>query len=87
MFNALGYGVYFFFASLMVLSIFFVFFLVPETKGIPLEAMDGLFKTRPVWRAHGKIMNELRERDEEWRQNVHGVGVGVGKESVMTVDE
>jgi hypothetical protein len=77
MFNALGYGVYFFFASLMILSIFFVFFLVPETKGIPLEAMDRLFKARPVWRAHSKVMKELRERDDEWRQNVQGVDVGV----------
>lgn len=34
------YGTYFFFASLMVLAAFFVFFLIPETKSVPLEAMD-----------------------------------------------
>jgi MFS family permease len=43
MFTAMGYGVYFFFASLMILSILFVFFSLPETKGIPLESMDRLF--------------------------------------------
>ena len=32
-----GCGVYFFFATMMILSIIFVFFLIPETKGIPLE--------------------------------------------------
>ncbi|KAI0975190.1 general substrate transporter [Xylaria arbuscula] len=72
LFAAWGYGAYFFFASLMVLSIFFVFFLVPETKGIPLEAMDRLFQERPVWRAHDRIMEVLREQDEEWRRNIDG---------------
>ena len=32
-----GCGVYFFFASMMLVSIFFVFFLVPETKGYVFE--------------------------------------------------
>ncbi|TRX91551.1 hypothetical protein FHL15_007556 [Xylaria flabelliformis] len=72
LFNALGYGVYFFFASLMALSIIFVFFLIPETKGVPLEAMDGLFKERPVWRAHGRVMEKWRLQDEEWRRNANG---------------
>ena len=35
-----GCGVYFFFASMMLLSIIFVFFLIPETKGIPLESSE-----------------------------------------------
>ncbi|RWA03078.1 hypothetical protein EKO27_g12026 [Xylaria grammica] len=72
LFDALGYAVYFFFASLMVLSIVFVFFLIPETKGVPLEAMDRLFEERPVWRAHGRVMEYLREHEEEWRRNVDG---------------
>ncbi|KAI8947866.1 quinate permease [Xylaria longipes] len=65
LFNALGYAVYFFFASLMALSIIFVLFLIPETKGIPLEAMDRLFEERPVWRAHENIMERLRTQDEK----------------------
>ena len=35
-----GCGVYFFFASMMLVSILFVFFLIPETKGIPLESSE-----------------------------------------------
>lgn len=37
MFDSMYYGVYMFFASLMICSAVFVFFLIPETKGIPLE--------------------------------------------------
>ncbi|KAL1956995.1 hypothetical protein VTO42DRAFT_6484 [Malbranchea cinnamomea] len=64
MFTKMGYGVYFFFASLMVLSVFFIFFLIPETKGIPLESMDQLFTSKPVWRAHAKVLAHLQETNE-----------------------
>ncbi|KAK2592393.1 hypothetical protein QQS21_009912 [Conoideocrella luteorostrata] len=74
MFNAWGYGVYFFFASLMILSVVFVFFLIPETKALPLEAMDRLFKIKPTWRANGILMKELRVEEEEFRNNANGVG-------------
>ncbi|KAI9170734.1 Quinate permease [Paramyrothecium foliicola] len=70
MFNAWGYGVYFFFASLMIISAVFVFFCIPETKSIPLEMMDKLFETKPVWRANKMLMEELRLNDEEFRHNV-----------------
>lgn len=68
MFAAMGYGVYMFFASLMMLSVLFVWFLLPETKGIPLEAMDRLFEVTPVWRANAAIMAELHLQDEEFRR-------------------
>lgn len=38
-----GYGTYFLFASFCVVMFFFVWFFVPETKGISLERMDELF--------------------------------------------
>ncbi|KAI1122018.1 quinate permease [Nemania abortiva] len=87
LFNALGYGVYFFFASLMVLSIFFVFFLVPETKGIPLEAMDRLFAERPVRRAHGEVMEYLHVQDGEWRRNVDGADLSQDEKMATAVDQ
>lgn len=59
MFEEWGYGVYFFFASLMFVSVVFIFFLVPETKSIPLEKMDRLFEIRPVHRANATVMSEL----------------------------
>lgn len=65
MFAEMGYGVYFFFASLMILSAIFVFFLIPETKGIPLESMDQLFATNPIWRAHTRVLGIIEQEREE----------------------
>ncbi|CAK5268045.1 unnamed protein product [Mycena citricolor] len=62
MFQAMGYGVYLFFASLLVLSVPFVIFVVPETKQIPLERMEELFASdlKP-WKAHGVVMARVHE--------------------------
>ena len=79
MFAAMGYGVYFFFASLMILSIIFVYFLIPETKGVPLESMDQLFDIKPVWRAHGQMLAQLREDEERFRNDVEAAGIDMGK--------
>ncbi|KAL2828510.1 general substrate transporter [Aspergillus cavernicola] len=70
MFTSMGYGVYFFFASLMILSIIFVYFLIPETKGIPLESMELLFDKKPVWRAHEALLKELREDEDRFRHDI-----------------
>jgi hypothetical protein len=79
MFSAMGYGVYFFFASLMLCSIVFVYFLVPETKGIPLESMDLLFDYKPVRHAHGQMVAKLREDEEHFRHDVEASGLGAAK--------
>lgn len=64
MFAAMGYGVYLLFASLMLLSMPYVYFLVPETKGVPLEDMDRLFgKDVKPWNAHAIVMAEVRARN------------------------
>lgn len=75
-----GCGVYFFFASMMICSIVFVFFLLPETKGIPLESMDRLFEVKPVWRANNIILDEDRIREEEFRHDAEVVGVDIAKD-------
>jgi len=80
MFASMGYGVYFFFASLMILSIFFVFFLLPETKGVPLESMDQLFEERPTWRAHGAVMSRLHEEEERFRRDIEQSGISAEKQ-------
>ncbi|KAH7028800.1 general substrate transporter [Microdochium trichocladiopsis] len=69
MFLTMGYGVYFFFASLMIMSATFVFFLMPETKGLPLEAMNRLFEVKPTRKAHAIVLEELRAQEEEFRHN------------------
>lgn len=79
MFNAMGYGVYFFFASLMILSIPFVYFLIPETKSVPLEHMDELFAIKEVRKAHGIMMAKLREQEEEFRVDAEGAGLTIEK--------
>ncbi|KAI1499017.1 general substrate transporter [Biscogniauxia marginata] len=81
MFTTMGYGVYFFFASLMILSVIFVYFLVPETKGVPLEAMDRLFDVKPVYGAREKIMAELKEQDGAFRSQINGVEISEEKEA------
>ncbi|KAK6201849.1 hypothetical protein LQW54_009259 [Pestalotiopsis sp. IQ-011] len=78
MFLTMQYGVYFFFASMMILSTFFVYFLIPETKQVPLEAMDRLFKVKPIRKAHKTVMEELRIQEEEFRHNVDGVDLKEG---------
>lgn len=77
-----GCGVYFFFASMMIISIVFVYFFIPETKGIPLESMDRLFSIKPISKAHGIVIQEVREREEEFRHDAEGAGLSAAKEKV-----
>lgn len=68
----------------MILSIPFVYFLIPETKGIPLENMDRLFSIKPVWKAHGTVLAEIREHEEEFRHEAEGAGLSVEKSQFDT---
>ncbi|KAK9380000.1 quinate permease [Kockiozyma suomiensis] len=71
MFSKMGYGVFLFFAALQLLSAVYVFFLVPETKGVPLEQIDLLFaKGLAPRKAHKEVMSRLREMDEDTRREV-----------------
>lgn len=65
MIDKMQYGIYFFFASLAILSIPFVFFFVPETKGIALEDMDKLFDSSlSAHAAHKFVLNNARLETE-----------------------
>jgi sugar porter (SP) family MFS transporter len=87
MFLTMGYGVYFFFASLMIISVPFVYFLIPETKSIPLEAMDRLFAIRPVRHANKTIMAELEIEDQEFRHDAEGAGLTTNKEKTAHLEQ
>lgn len=50
-YNAIGYGLYILFGACSTVAPIIVFFFYPETKGVPLEAMDYLFEV-PAWKAH-----------------------------------
>ncbi|GAB1743203.1 hypothetical protein NU219Hw_g9059t1 [Hortaea werneckii] len=74
-----GCGVYYFFASMMILSIIWVWFLMPETKGIPLESMDRLFQVRPARKAHKQIHDEDQIREQGFRHDAEGAELSVAK--------
>lgn len=80
MISDLGYGAYFFFASILVAMGIWSFFFVPETKGITLEEMDALF-LKPM---HKAVWAQLRGKplfiteDEVAR----GKGLGIEKNVV-----
>lgn len=62
MFANMDYGVYIFFASFMVLAIPYTYIILPETKGIPLEAMNELFDAPvPYRRAHAWMIEKMAD--------------------------
>ena len=82
MFNTMGTsgcGVYYFFASMMVASIIFVYFLIPETKAVPLEYMDRLFAIKPVRNANKIVIDEVRRQEDEFRHDAEGAGLSAAK--------
>lgn len=87
MFLAMGYGVYFFFAALMVLSVAFVWYFIPETKAVPLEAMDKLFEVKPVRGANRAVLAKLRAEEDQFRNDAEGAGLGAMKEKVQQIED
>jgi hypothetical protein len=73
------YCFYMFFAINVCLAVF-VWFVVPETKGIPLEEMDVLFGgVNHVDRGAG-MANKRRTSSEDRRNAADGVEKGQGQE-------
>lgn len=69
----MGFGVYMFFASLMVISIPIVYFIVPETSQIPLERMEELFAPGvPARKAHGIVMSTPHRQWNDARPEADG---------------
>jgi hypothetical protein len=83
MLTTMGYGVFLFFAALQILSAVYVWFLLPETKSIPLEQMDMLFsKDFKPRHAHGEVMKRLRAGD-----NQAHAAAGLDKENTDHVEK
>lgn len=59
MFNAMGYGTYFLFAGCCTVTPIIIYCFYPETKGVPLEAVDYLFEV-PAWRGRQYALDKLR---------------------------
>jgi MFS family permease len=57
-----GYAIFFFFAAWVLVMGLFAFFLVPETKGIPIEEMA------IVWKKHWLWKRMVAEQKQEQKQ-------------------
>ncbi|KAG2731146.1 hypothetical protein G9P44_005562 [Scheffersomyces stipitis] len=57
--DAIGYKFYFIFATCMIVFPVVILLLYPETKEVPLEAIDYLFEV-PAWRARKHAMEQYR---------------------------
>ncbi|KAI9310372.1 general substrate transporter [Dichotomocladium elegans] len=66
MLEGIGFGTYIFFACFCFLSLIFVWFFVPETKGRTLEEMDELFGGKTA-----KLDKEILQRIEEKYSGAH----------------
>jgi hypothetical protein len=61
----MGYGVYIFFASMLVLASIYAWFFIHETKGVRMDQMDELFGfERPSSNYASKIVEEGAFDDE-----------------------
>lgn len=58
-----GFGMYFLFGSVTICGLVFVWFLIPETKSVPLDQMDRLFEISPVRKAHLIVMDEVQHEN------------------------
>jgi len=66
----MGYGVYIFFASMLVLASIYAWFFIHETKGVRMDQMDALFGFARPARSRGyasKIVEEGECFDEDER--------------------
>lgn len=75
MIDKMKYGIFFFFASMMLVCLPIFFLLYPETKNIPVEYVDELFRHKP-WKAHDiviRLIAQGKENDLEEGAVVLGV--------------
>ncbi|EMG48160.1 hypothetical protein G210_1327 [Candida maltosa Xu316] len=61
--EAIGYKLYFIFATCILVSPMIVFLFYPETKGVPLEAIDYLFE-RPAWKSRSYAIAKYHDEYE-----------------------
>ncbi|KAI9649993.1 hypothetical protein NHQ30_000006 [Ciborinia camelliae] len=85
-----GYGTYFIFGTFCFSMFFFVYFLIPETKGLSLEKMDTLFGITELVLLKGDLETNLGSGNVNVRgtgaeKNLMPVG-GVGKQTPATAN-
>lgn len=58
MYASMGYGVYIFFASMLILASIYAFFFIHETKGLRIDQMDHLFGFTKIEENLGENLGE-----------------------------
>lgn len=71
----------------MLVSVVFVWFFIPETKGVPLEAMDKLFSDIPARKAHAIVMRDLKLEDEDFRRMSVAHGTKIDEAGYVVQDK
>ncbi|KAI3468800.1 hypothetical protein Pfo_025463 [Paulownia fortunei] len=56
---AMKFGLFIFFSAFVFVMTIFIYKYLPETKGVPIEEMAGIWKSHPVWKKY------VTEDDEE----------------------
>lgn len=69
--DKIGYAYYFIFGACSAVFPVVVFCFYPETKSVPLEAMDYLFEV-PAWRAHSYALKKYEAQILQIRHEVTG---------------
>ncbi|RLV92353.1 Quinate permease [Spathaspora sp. JA1] len=91
MIAAMKFGIYFFFASLALLAVPFVYWFLPETKGIALEDMDRLFdRDLPARHAHSVVLRRVRHETDEAFHDSYKQGLfkaDVTKPNVQVIED
>ncbi|KAI4984399.1 hypothetical protein ZWY2020_010331 [Hordeum vulgare] len=69
----LKFGLFYFFAACELLMTAFVYFFLPETKGIPIEDMDRIWATHWYWRRFVVDGNGGRRRNVQLTSSSNAV--------------
>lgn len=65
----MGYGVYIFFASMLILASIYAWFFIHETKGVRMDQMDQLFGfVRPEVDYASKVVEDGDYEDDRDKQ-------------------
>ena len=77
---SMKWGVFLFFGGFVVIATLFIFFLLPEVKGVPVERVQGLFASHPLWRKlMGDAANEILKRERARTQSRLALAASNGK--------
>lgn len=82
----IGYVYYFLFGTCSAVFPVVVWLVYPETKGVPLEAIDYLFEVKP-WRAHSYALQKYEVEYNEGRQSGEDSELLNGSSVVFEIDQ